>query len=63
MNEDLVYIDESGIDDNEFYKYGWSEKGKRLFDNKPAYKIKRMSIIGWGFLKICASFYKVTSLD
>ncbi|BET39342.1 hypothetical protein [Spiroplasma ixodetis] len=35
MNEDLVYIDESGIDDNEFYKYGWSEKGKRLFDNKP----------------------------
>ncbi|BET38620.1 transposase [Spiroplasma ixodetis] len=46
MNEDLVlYIDESGIDDNEFYKYGWSEKGKRLFDNKPAYKIKRMSII------------------
>ncbi|BET39669.1 hypothetical protein SAP269_22580 (plasmid) [Spiroplasma ixodetis] len=28
MNEDLVYIDESGIDDNEFYKYGWSEKGK-----------------------------------
>ncbi|WP_425382230.1 IS630 family transposase [Spiroplasma endosymbiont of Melieria omissa] len=46
MNEDLVYIDESGIDDNEFYKYGWSEKGKRLFDNKPAYKIKRMSIIG-----------------
>ncbi|BET38421.1 IS630 family transposase [Spiroplasma ixodetis] len=46
MNEYLVYIDESGIDDNEFYKYGWSEKGKRLFDNKPAYKIKRMSIIG-----------------
>ncbi|BET37624.1 transposase [Spiroplasma ixodetis] len=47
MNEDLVlYIDESGIDDNEFYKYGWSEKGKILFDNKPAYKIKRISIIG-----------------
>ncbi|BET37840.1 IS630 family transposase [Spiroplasma ixodetis] len=46
MNEYLVYIDESGIDDNEFYKYGWSEKCKRLFDNKPAYKIKRMSIIG-----------------
>ncbi|BET38915.1 hypothetical protein [Spiroplasma ixodetis] len=30
----------------EFYKYDWSEKGKRLFDNKPAYKIKRMIIIG-----------------
>ena len=30
MNEDLVYIDEFGIDDNEFYKYGWSEKGKKI---------------------------------
>ncbi|BET38985.1 transposase [Spiroplasma ixodetis] len=65
MNEDLVYIDESGIDYNEFYKYGWSEKGKRLFDNKAAYKIKRMSIIGslnkgklkalWAFEEHCNS--------
>ncbi|WP_425382378.1 hypothetical protein [Spiroplasma endosymbiont of Melieria omissa] len=42
MNEDLVYIDESGIDDNEFYKYGWSEKGKRLVDLK---KVKDYLII------------------
>lgn len=46
MNEDLVRIDKTRIDDNQFYKYGWSKKGKRLFDNKAAYKIKRMNIIG-----------------
>jgi transposase len=44
--ENLIFIDETGIDDNEFYKYGWAKKGKRLFSNKPAYKNKRVSIIG-----------------
>lgn len=44
--EDLVFIDESGIDDNEFYAYGWAPKGKRLCANKPAFKNKRVSIIG-----------------
>ncbi|AZU37880.1 hypothetical protein BBB02_05375 [Wolbachia endosymbiont of Bemisia tabaci] len=29
--ENLIYIDESGIEDNEFYEYGWSQRGKRLF--------------------------------
>ncbi|WP_237342968.1 IS630 family transposase [Wolbachia endosymbiont of Folsomia candida] len=44
--ENLVFIDESGIDDNEFYAYGWAPKGKRLFAEKPAFKKKRISIIG-----------------
>ncbi|MBD0392205.1 IS630 family transposase [Wolbachia endosymbiont of Pentalonia nigronervosa] len=44
--ENLVFIDESGIDDNEFYAYGWAPKGKRLFAEKHAFKKKRISIIG-----------------
>ena len=44
--ENLVYIDESGIDDNEFYACGWAPKGKRLFADRPAFKKKRISIIG-----------------
>ncbi|XGA08203.1 MAG: hypothetical protein U0X86_000393 [Wolbachia endosymbiont of Xenopsylla cheopis] len=26
--ENLIFIDESGIDDNEFYAYGWAQKGR-----------------------------------
>ncbi|WP_265043929.1 transposase [Wolbachia endosymbiont (group A) of Scambus nigricans] len=44
--KNLVFIDESGIDNNEFYAYGWAPKGKRLFAEKPAFKNKRISIIG-----------------
>ncbi|WP_341811789.1 hypothetical protein [Wolbachia endosymbiont (group A) of Conops quadrifasciatus] len=36
--ENLVFIDESGIEDNEFYEYGWSRRGKGLFAEKPGYK-------------------------
>ena len=42
----MVFIDESGIDDNEFYAYGWAPKGKRLYAEKPGFKKKRISIIG-----------------
>lgn len=42
----MVFIDESGIDDNEFCAYGWAPKGKRLFADRPAFKKKRVSIIG-----------------
>ena len=31
---DLVYIDETGIDDNETYDYAWSLKGQRIYDFK-----------------------------
>jgi len=44
--ENLIFIDESGIEDNRFYEYGWSQKGKRLFADKPGYKRRRVSIIG-----------------
>jgi hypothetical protein len=44
--EDLVFIDESGIEDNEFYTYGLGPRGKRLFADKPGFKIRRVSIIG-----------------
>lgn len=44
--EDLVFIDESGIEDNDFYTYGWALKCKRLFADKPGFKRRRVSIIG-----------------
>ncbi|WP_250296683.1 transposase [Wolbachia endosymbiont of Oedothorax gibbosus] len=45
----MVFIDESGIEDNEFYAYGWSLKGKRLFADKPGFKRKRVvSVQGSG---------------
>jgi transposase len=44
--EDIVYLDESGMDDNEVNQYGYSPKGKRAMDTKCAEKNKRISIIG-----------------
>ncbi|WP_375316422.1 hypothetical protein [Wolbachia endosymbiont (group A) of Colletes cunicularius] len=29
----MIFIDDSGVEDNRFYEYGWSQKGKRLFGN------------------------------
>ena len=40
-----MYMDESGIDDNEHRLYGWNEKGTRLHGLKPGYKKKRVSIM------------------
>lgn len=42
----IVYLDESGIDDNEAFPYGYAPKGKRLYAMKNAYRNKRLSIIG-----------------
>ena len=28
--EDIVYIDEAGMDNREDYSYGWNERGKRF---------------------------------
>ncbi len=42
----MIFIDDSGVEDNRFYEYGWSQKGKRLFADKPGFKRKRVSIIG-----------------
>jgi transposase len=43
---DVVYMDETGIDDDETYEYGWSPKGPRLYGMKKGGKSKRVSIIG-----------------
>lgn len=40
-----MYIDESGIDDNEDYCYAWGKKGKRVYALKPSTRKKRLSII------------------
>ena len=43
--DSLVYLDESGIDDNEEYPYAWGKKGTRIHALKPASRKKRLSII------------------
>jgi transposase len=43
--EDLVYVDESGIDNREDYGYGWNEKGQRYYDLKSGRRSVRVSII------------------
>jgi transposase len=42
----LVFVDESGIDNNEAYQYGWALRGERLFALKPGKRTTRFSIIG-----------------
>lgn len=44
--EQVIYIDESGIDSNDSYSYGWSLKGKRFYSTKPGKNRERLSIIG-----------------
>lgn len=42
---ELVYIDESGMDNREDYGYGWNEKGKRFYDLKSGKRSSRVSIM------------------
>ncbi|MCL1463982.1 IS630 family transposase [Argonema galeatum] len=44
--EQLIYMDESGINNNEPAVYGWCEKGKRYDDTRPGKRRERLSIIG-----------------
>ncbi len=43
--EELVYIDEAGMDNREDYGYGWSPKGIRFHDLKSGKRSVRVSII------------------
>lgn len=43
--EELVYVDESGIDNREDYSYGWNEKRPRFYDLKSGKRSIRVSII------------------
>jgi transposase len=43
--ENLVYIDESGVDNNIVPLYGWSEKGNRSYAIQAGFKTERLSIV------------------
>ncbi|KJV87342.1 IS630 family transposase [Orientia tsutsugamushi] len=43
--ENLVFIDESGIEDNACREYGWSIKGTRCYGNKAYQHKSRVSMI------------------
>jgi hypothetical protein len=43
--DDLVYIDESGIDNTEDYAYGYCRKGERFRALKSGVKVQRISMI------------------
>lgn len=43
--ENLVYIDEAGIDNREDYGYGWNQIGQRFYDLKSGTRSVRVSII------------------
>lgn len=40
-----MYLDESGIDDNDVYPYAWGIKGERIYGIKCADRKKRLSFI------------------
>ena len=41
-----MYVDESGMNDNEFYPYAYSATGKRYYEAHPGHHSKRISMIG-----------------
>jgi len=43
--ENIVYIDESGIDNRDDYGYGWNERGERFYDFKSGKRSLRVSIM------------------
>ena len=38
----VIDLDESGINSNESYPYGWSKKGERYYDSKPGKNRERL---------------------
>ena len=55
----MVYIDETGIDDNIVVQFGWSEKGERSFAEQSGFKTERLSIIAgyvYGSKELIAPF-------
>lgn len=43
--EDIVYIDEAGMDNREDYSYGWNERGKRFHALKSGRRQGRVNMI------------------
>lgn len=42
----MVFVDESGMNDNDFYPYAYSAIGERYYEAHPGHYKKRMSMIG-----------------
>jgi transposase len=43
---DLIYLDEAGMDSNESYPYAWSIKGERAWSQKSSHRQTRINFIG-----------------
>ena len=41
----LIYMDESEIDSNESFPYGWCEPGQRFYAQRPGFSKERLSIM------------------
>lgn len=44
--KNIVYVDESGMNDNDFCPYAYSTVGKRHYEAHPGHYTKRISMIG-----------------
>ena len=63
-NEDLVYIDRSGMDNRDVYEYGWGLKGQRIYGQRPSKKRERISIMsGYHLGKLVAPFTWIGSCN
>lgn len=46
--EQVIYIDEAGVNDTEDYPYGWCDRSQRFYDLKLGHRTSRVSMIaGW----------------
>jgi len=43
--KDLVYIYESGVDDNLTVEYGWAQKGQRSYAEQSGFRKQRLTLI------------------
>ena len=42
--EQLVYLDETGMDNHEARSYGWSPRGEPCWGEKPGHRTQRVSL-------------------
>lgn len=55
--EQVVYVDEAGMDDTATYPYGWCDRSERFYDLKPGHRTERVSMVaGWCNRAILAPF-------
>lgn len=45
LNDELVYLDEAGIDDTNDYGYGWCYRGQRFYATRKGSRKQRISFI------------------